>query len=94
MIKNLPAMQETWRSSQNEGYFPPWMQETWRNHTAGLRKAKTEPDYLVPDYHRLSTVFLAQMLSKMLDILPRCHPAQEGEKKRKVKEFSEFCMNL
>ena len=29
------------------------------------------------------------MLSKMLDILPRCHPAQEGEKKRKVKEFSE-----
>ena len=82
------------RSSQNEGYFPPWMQETWRNHTAGLRKAKTEPDYLVPDYHRLSTVFLARMLSKMLDILPRCHPAQEGEKKRKVKEFSEFCMNL
>ena len=72
--------------SQKEDHLPPWMQETWRNHTAGLRKAKTEPDYLVPDYHRLSTVFLAQMLSKMLDILPRFHTAQEREKKKEGSE--------
>ena len=70
------------------------MQETWRNHTASLRKAKTESDYIEPDYHRLSTVFLAQMLSKMLDILPRFHLVREGEMKGKVKKFSEFCTNL
>lgn len=90
---NWPELQLKWR------LFASLDKETWRNHTIHLRKAKTGSDYIIPDYHWLRTVFLAQMLSKTSDILPRFHPVQEGGKKieesegvlRVLLEFIIFC---